>query len=58
MRSHILVALVALFTLACAMPITPSAPRLQRRAEQFRLLGLREVRHAARVKLHLDQHRG
>jgi hypothetical protein len=47
MRSFIIMAIVALFALASAMPISPSAPRLQKRAEQFRLQGLREVREKA-----------
>jgi hypothetical protein len=43
MRSFILMALVALFAFVSALPITPSAPQLQKRAEQFRLEGLKEV---------------
>ena len=46
MRSFILMALVALFALSTAMPISPSAPRFQKRAEQYRLQGLQEVCHA------------
>jgi hypothetical protein len=45
MRSFILTAIMALLSFISAMPITPSAPQLQKRAEQFRLEGLREVRH-------------
>lgn len=44
MRSFILMAVMALLAFVSAMPITPSAPQLQKRAEQFRLEGLREVR--------------
>lgn len=44
MRSFILMALMAMLTFVSAIPITPSAPRLQKRAEQFRLEGLKEVR--------------
>jgi hypothetical protein len=43
MRSFILMAFVALFAFVSALPITPSAPQLQKRAEQFRLEGLKEV---------------
>jgi hypothetical protein len=43
MRSFIMMAFMALLALVAAMPITPSAPQLQKRAEQFRLEGLREV---------------
>jgi hypothetical protein len=43
MRTQILILLASLVALISAIPITPSAPRLQKRAEQFRLQGLREV---------------
>jgi len=49
MRSFLLLAFVAMATWACAIPITPSAPRWQRRAEQFRLQGLREFEIAERL---------
>ncbi|EMD92804.1 hypothetical protein COCC4DRAFT_50883 [Bipolaris maydis ATCC 48331] len=49
MRSYIFIALAALFALACAVPITPSAPRLQKRAEQYRLQGLAEFQIAERL---------
>jgi hypothetical protein len=49
MRSYILIAFAALFALACAVPITPSAPRLQKRAEQYRLQGLAEFQIAERL---------
>jgi hypothetical protein len=43
MRSVLFVLLAAMLTFVAAIPITPSAPRFQKRAEQFRLQGLREV---------------
>lgn len=43
MRSFILMAVMALLAFVAAMPITPSAPHLSKRAEQLRLEGLREV---------------
>ena len=46
MRSFILLAVTALLAFVSAIPITPAAPQLQKRAEQFRLEGLREVRHS------------
>lgn len=49
MRSFILVAFVAIVTLVSAIPITPAAPRWQRRAEQFRLQGLREFEIAEKL---------
>jgi hypothetical protein len=49
MRSFILMAFVALFAFVSALPITPSAPRLQKRAEQFRLEGLKEFDIAERL---------
>ncbi|CAG5179356.1 uncharacterized protein ALTATR162_LOCUS9181 [Alternaria atra] len=49
MRSFIVMAIVALFAFASAMPISPSAPRLQKRAEQFRLQGLREFEIAEKL---------
>ncbi|KAI4950961.1 hypothetical protein J4E86_007470 [Alternaria arbusti] len=49
MRSFIIMAIVALFAFASAMPISPSAPRLQKRAEQYRLQGLREFEIAERL---------
>lgn len=47
MRSFILMAVMALLAFVTAMPITPSAPHLSKRAEQLRLEGLREVRHSS-----------
>ncbi|KAJ8118986.1 hypothetical protein OPT61_g138 [Boeremia exigua] len=49
MRSFILMAAMALLAFVSAMPITPSAPQLQKRAEQFRLEGLREFDIAERL---------
>ncbi|CAA9963481.1 hypothetical protein CFE70_006911 [Pyrenophora teres f. teres 0-1] len=49
MRSFILMALVALFALCAAMPISPAAPRFQKRAEQYRLQGLGEFEIAERL---------
>ncbi|CAO2651622.1 Nn.00g041920.m01.CDS01 [Neocucurbitaria sp. VM-36] len=49
MRSLILMAIVAMLTFVSAIPITPSAPRLQKRAEQFRLEGLKEFEIAERL---------
>ncbi|KAJ4315598.1 hypothetical protein N0V94_005853 [Neodidymelliopsis sp. IMI 364377] len=49
MRSFILMAVLALLAFVSAMPITPSAPQLQKRAEQFRLEGLREFDIAERL---------
>ncbi|KAF1847383.1 uncharacterized protein K460DRAFT_57482 [Cucurbitaria berberidis CBS 394.84] len=49
MRSLILMAIVAIFTFVSAIPITPSAPRLQKRVEQFRLEGLKEFEIAERL---------
>ncbi|KAF2995540.1 hypothetical protein E8E13_002748 [Curvularia kusanoi] len=49
MRSFILMAILALLAFVSAMPITPSAPQLQKRAEQFRLEGLREFEIAERL---------
>ncbi|KAJ4346045.1 hypothetical protein N0V95_005778 [Ascochyta clinopodiicola] len=49
MRSFILMAVMALLAFVSAMPITPSAPQLQKRAEQFRLEGLREFDIAERL---------
>lgn len=46
MRSFMIMAFMALLAFVAAMPITPSAPQLQKRAEQFRLEGLREVHYA------------
>lgn len=43
MRSFVFFALAALLAFVSAIPITPSAPSLQKRAEQFRLQGLKEV---------------
>jgi hypothetical protein len=43
MRSLIFMVLAAMLVVVTAIPITPSAPRLQKRAEQFRLQGLKEV---------------
>ncbi|KAH7379394.1 hypothetical protein DE146DRAFT_317295 [Phaeosphaeria sp. MPI-PUGE-AT-0046c] len=49
MRSILFMIAAVLFALAAAIPITPSAPRLQKRAEQFRLQGLREFEIAERL---------
>ncbi|KAI8942167.1 hypothetical protein NX059_000255 [Plenodomus lindquistii] len=49
MRSYILIAFLATVTFVSAIPITPAAPRWQRRAEQFRLQGLREFEIAERL---------
>lgn len=49
MRFYLLIALAAVLALVSAMPITPSAPHLQKRAEQFRLQGLREFEIASRL---------
>ena len=49
MRSLLFIALAALFALVAAIPITPSAPRLQKRAEQYRLQGLKEFEIAERL---------
>jgi len=43
MRLFTAAAFVAAIASVCAIPITPAAPALQRRAEQFRLEGLKEV---------------
>jgi hypothetical protein len=43
MRSVLFVVLATMLAFVAAIPITPSAPRFQKRAEQFRLQGLREV---------------
>ncbi|KAA8617522.1 hypothetical protein PtrV1_09029 [Pyrenophora tritici-repentis] len=42
-------ALVALVAICTAMPISPAAPRFQKRAEQYRLQGLREFEIAERL---------
>ena len=49
MRSFLLIAIAAFFTFVFALPITPSAPQLQKRAEQFRLEGLKEFDIAERL---------
>lgn len=49
MRSFIIMVIVAMVAFVSAIPITPSAPRLQRRAEQFRLEGLKEFEIAERL---------
>ncbi|KAF1939666.1 hypothetical protein EJ02DRAFT_467997 [Clathrospora elynae] len=49
MHSFILLAVVAIIATVSAIPITPSAPRLQKRAEQFRLQGLKEFEIAERL---------
>lgn len=49
MRSFILLAITALLAFVSAIPITPAAPQLQKRAEQFRLEGLREFDIAERL---------
>ncbi|KAF1925728.1 uncharacterized protein M421DRAFT_423566 [Didymella exigua CBS 183.55] len=49
MRSFILMAVMALLAFVSAMPITPSAPHLSKRAEQLRLEGLREFDIAERL---------
>jgi hypothetical protein len=45
MRFFLFTVLATWLAIVAAIPITPSAPRFQKRAEQFRLQGLREVRH-------------
>ncbi|KAF2634605.1 hypothetical protein P280DRAFT_413417 [Massarina eburnea CBS 473.64] len=49
MRTFTFIALMAFIVFACAVPITPAAPTLQRRAEQFRLQGLKEHEIAAKL---------
>ena len=49
MRSILYIVLATLLAVVTAIPITPSAPRLQKRAEQFRLQGLREFEIAERL---------
>ncbi|KAF1962001.1 hypothetical protein CC80DRAFT_543368 [Byssothecium circinans] len=51
MRAFTLIAFVACIAFACATPITPAAPALQRRAEQYRLQGLKEHEIAAKLAL-------
>ncbi|KAF1965580.1 hypothetical protein BU23DRAFT_584943 [Bimuria novae-zelandiae CBS 107.79] len=51
MRFFTSLAVVAFVASVCAVPITPSAPELQRRAEQFRLQGLREHEIAEQLTL-------
>jgi len=51
MNKFIFVALVAFLTCVCAMPITPAAPELARRAAGFRLQGLKEHEIAAKLAL-------
>jgi hypothetical protein len=41
--AFVFVAFMAFVVFVCAAPITPAAPTLQRRAEQYRLQGLKEV---------------
>jgi hypothetical protein len=43
MHSFLFIVLATILAFATAIPITPSAPRLQKRAEQFRLQGLKEA---------------
>ncbi|KAL6702518.1 hypothetical protein ACN47E_001582 [Coniothyrium glycines] len=49
MRSYILIAFMAVIVFVSAIPITPSAPPLRKRAEQYRLQGLREFEIAQRL---------
>ncbi|KAH7067756.1 hypothetical protein FB567DRAFT_255115 [Paraphoma chrysanthemicola] len=49
MRYFLLLVLATIVAFATAIPITPSAPRLQKRAEQFRLQGLKEFEIAERL---------
>ncbi|KAJ4298312.1 hypothetical protein N0V90_006212 [Kalmusia sp. IMI 367209] len=42
---------MAFIVSVCAVPITPSAPELQRRAEQYRLQGLQEHEIAEKLTL-------
>ncbi|KAF1917257.1 hypothetical protein BDU57DRAFT_444962 [Ampelomyces quisqualis] len=49
MRSLFFIVLATISAFVSAIPITPSAPRLQKRAEQFRLQGLREFEIAERL---------
>jgi len=49
MRSFILLSFVAFIAFVSAIPITPSAPPLRKRAEQFRLQGLQEFEIAERL---------
>ncbi|KAF2678204.1 hypothetical protein K458DRAFT_377260 [Lentithecium fluviatile CBS 122367] len=51
MRAFTSVAALAFVASICAIPITPAAPSLQRRAEQFRLKGLQEYEIAAKLAL-------
>ncbi|KAF2819276.1 hypothetical protein CC86DRAFT_144121 [Ophiobolus disseminans] len=49
MRSLLFIVLATIVAFVIAIPITPSAPRLQKRAEQFRLQGLKEFEIAERL---------
>lgn len=51
MRFFAPLAFVVFAISVCAVPITPSAPELQRRAEQFRLQGLQEHEIAEKLTL-------
>ncbi|KAJ4355739.1 uncharacterized protein N0V89_003759 [Didymosphaeria variabile] len=51
MRFFTPLAFMAFVVSVCAVPITPSAPTLQRRAEQFRLQGLQEHEIAEKLTL-------
>lgn len=44
MRVFTSLAALALLAVATAIPITPAAPELQRRAEEMRSMGMAEVR--------------
>jgi hypothetical protein len=49
MRTVLFMVMAAMIAIVSAIPITPSAPRLQRRVEQFRLEGLKEFEIAERL---------
>ncbi|PSN73889.1 hypothetical protein BS50DRAFT_480850 [Corynespora cassiicola Philippines] len=51
MRSFIFITFIAFLVLAAAIPITPSARELQKRAEQIRLEGISEHEIAERLSL-------
>ncbi|KAH8719269.1 hypothetical protein GQ44DRAFT_623732 [Phaeosphaeriaceae sp. PMI808] len=55
MRSLFFIVLATLLVFIIAIPITPSAPRLQKRAEQFRLQGLKEFEIAERLSASLEE---
>ncbi|CAI6337327.1 unnamed protein product [Periconia digitata] len=51
MNKFTFMAFMAILAYVCALPITPAAPRLARRAEGFRLQGLKEHEIAAKLAL-------